>query len=85
MKKTQAKYQEGERTRKPKTFFSEKNEAFRRPQGYLVKIRIFLDRTFYQDILKTQMSKNNRNFGISGVKSRDKYHGMMFQLNFKKI
>ena len=50
-----------------------------------MKIRIFLDRTFYQDILKTQMSKNNRNFGISGVKSRDKYHGMMFQLNFKKI
>ena len=34
MKKTQAKYQEGERTRKPKTSFSEKNEAFRRPQGY---------------------------------------------------
>jgi len=86
MKKTQAKYQEGERTEKPETFFFlKKNEAIRRPKGYQVKIRIFLDRTFYQDILKTQMSKNNRNFGISGVESRDKYHGMMFQLNFKKI
>jgi len=34
MKKTQAKYQEGERTEKPETFFSEKNEAIRRPKGY---------------------------------------------------